>query len=735
MSAMTGIGRMFGRAALFTALEVGVLSGPAMGQPRHEAVNPLGRASHVILPQRSGFAMSRAGQAIEIERVKARIRILQQTASTTLEIDLRNPSSRRAEAVLLLPVPDGAVVSAFMFEGASSEPTAEVLRREEARRLYDQIVAQIRDPALLEFAGYNLIRSSVFPIEPRGGQKIRLTYEHLLTGDGGRVDYVLPRSESLEQRMAWDIAVDMRSNEPISTMYSPSHVLDVSRVSARHVKVQLAEESKTQPGPFLLSFLHQSDDVSASLYAYPDPQMGGGYFLLMAGLPARIEDSPDRRKREVTIVIDRSGSMAGEKMDQVRAAALQVIEGLDYGEAFNIIDYATNVASFSAEPIVKTRRSLLQARAYLQSIRPGGGTNIHDALVEALRQKPEAGVLPIVLFLTDGLPTVGKTSEVRIREMAAEANAYDRRVFTFGVGVDVNAPLLDKIANESRAVATYVMPEEDVELKVTKVFKRLHGPVLSDLSLVTTNAAGAVTTRRVRELIPARLPDLFEDDQLILLGEYRGDAPLRFTLRGDFLGRERIFAFEFDLDSATTRNSFVSRLWASRRIAQLIDEIRQAGAEAEFASGGATMGDPRFRELSDEILRLSAEFGILTEYTAFLAREGTDLSDWEELGRRNIAALNSRAVQTRSGQAAINQSMNFNHQKQAAQRNYANSYIDERLSRVEISAVQQISDRSFFKQGNRWVDGRLVAQQQTTVQVRGGNGEKPGWEPCVLDQC
>ncbi len=296
--------------------------------------------------------------------------------------------------------------------------------------------------------------------------------------------------------------------------------------------------------------------------------------------------------------------------------------------------------------------------------------------------------------------------------MATKANVHGRRVFTFGVGADVNAPLLDQIADETRAMATYVMPEEDVELKIAKVFKRLHGPVLSDLSLVTTDAAGAVTTRRVREQIPAKLPDLFEDDQLIVLGEYRGDAPLRFKLRGDFLGRQRAFTFEFDLASATTRNAFVPRLWASRRIAQLIDEIRQAGADTEFSSGGGAVNDPRFKELSDEILRLSAEFGILTEYTAFLAREGTDLSAWVDLRRRNITALYSRAVQTRSGQAAVNQSMNFHSQKQAAQRNYANSYIDERLNRVDIATVQQVNDRSFFKQGNRWVDGRLVAQQR-----------------------
>lgn len=659
-----------------------------------------------IVPQSRAYATVPGQAPVQIERVEARIRILEQTAATSLEIHLRNPGPVPAEAVLLLPVPAGAAVSAFLFEGAGAEPSARVLPQEEARRLYEQIVCKLRDPALLEFAGWNLLRSSVFPVPANGTQCVRVSYEHLLAGDGDRVDYVLPRSESLAVEVPWRILAGITARDPISMVYSPSHRLELQRRAPGHFDLCVDGADGAQPGPFLLSYLRERSGVSASLFAYPDPKVGGGYFLLMAGLPAGAADPARRERRELTLVIDRSGSMAGEKLDQVRAAALQALEGLEDGEAFNIVDYATTAAQFAPAPVAKTRSSLLAARAYLEALRPGGGTNIHDALLEALRQPATAGMLPIVLFLTDGLPTVGTTSEGAIRALVERGNPHQRRVFTFGVGTDVNAPLLDRLADRSRAASTYVLPHEDVELKVAQVCRRLSGPVCTDLCLETLDAAGQVSTRAVRELIPAQLPDLFDGDSLVLLGQYTGSEPLRFRLHGRFLGEERSYALEFGLAAATTRNAFVPRLWATRRIAFLVDQIRQAGADP--AAGGSVLADPRLRELAEEILRLSTEFGILSEYTAFLATEGTDLSDWQGLVAACNGALDGKAARTRSGAGAVNQALNYNASKAQEELNPRNGYWDDKLSRVECSGVQQLCDRAYFRRGAQWIDARLI---------------------------
>ena len=446
----------------------------------------------------------------------------------------------------------------------------------------------------------------MFPVDAHGTQKIRLTYEHLLPSDGDRTDYVLPRTESIDYKVPWEVSVKIKSKRPIATVYSPSHRIEFRRLAEGVVSVEVSKEAMGEPGPLQLSCLRESKaGVTASLFAYPDAKIGGGYFLLLAGLPAKAggpgEAGTPAVRRELTLVIDRSGSMAGEKLKQVKAAALQVVEGLADGEAFNVIDYSDSISSFAPKAVVKDKKNVEEVRHYLRRLTSSGGTNLHDALVEALRPKPTQGMLPIVLFLTDGLPTVGVRDEVAIRTTAIKANVHKRRIFTFGVGYDVNAPLLGHLARNSRATSTFVLPNEEIEAKVSQVFRRLAGPVLSAPELVALDAHGERSTRRVADLLPGTLPDLFEGDQLVVLGKYQGDEPLGFRLQDEFQGKPRTFKFDFKLDGATTKNSFVPRLWASRKIALLVDEIRQAGAGAGTSPStlaAAAANDPKMKELT-----------------------------------------------------------------------------------------------------------------------------------------
>jgi len=690
----------------------------AAAQERPEAL--FLNASQVVVPQHRAFVVRRSrrpAHPVRIERVDVHVKIRERAATTTLEVTLVNPAPRQAEAVLLLPVPDGAAVSAFHFDGVSREPTARLLPKEEARRIYDRIVRRMRDPALLEFAGHALVRSSVFPVPANGRQKVRLTYDHVLPVSNGRVDYVLPRSEALDANVPWNVTVDVRSKAPVATVYSPSHAVKTLRDGDRRLTVKL--DGRADPGAFRLSYMVRRGAVTASLFAYPDPKIGGGYFLLLAGVPPRGEEAAKAVRREVTLVLDRSGSMAGEKMDQARAAALQILEGLEDGEAFNIVDYSTTVEMFAPRPVLKSRETLLKARAYLAGLRPIGGTNIHDALVEALRQKPVDGasaggdMLPLVLFLTDGLPTIGQTSETAIRTAVAKGNPFERRVFTFGVGDDVNAPLLDRVAELTRAVPTYVRPKESVEVKVGDVFSRLYGPVFAGGKLTTLDRDGAVVTTVTHDLIPSTLPDLFDGDQLVVLGKYRGEGPLRFRLQGEFLGESRAFDMSFSLDEATTRHAFVPRLWASRRIAYLVDQIRQAGGDLPPGRvprvGESIANDPRFKEIYAEILRLSTEFGILSEYTAFLATEGTELQNFRRLSTALREQLDDKAVKSRWGKAAVQRAQDNDRGKKQVAVDKLNRYTRADGETVAILNCQQYNDRAYFKRGKAWIDGAMVA--------------------------
>ena len=277
------------RAQIITCLSLTLLMGGSsvFGQDivGGERTSPSSFASHIIIPQSRAFSSLRRQPQVQIAGVNVSVEILEQVATTTMDIALHNPSSSRLEAEMVVPVPEHAVVRGLDFEGNAKEPTAKLLARDEARRVYDSIVAQVRDPALLEFLDYNLIRTSVFPVEANGTQKVRLIYETILPSEGNRIDYVLPRSESLDYQVPWQIDVRIKSKHAIATVYSPTHTLETAAGrNAKSLSAKLAADAKTEPGPFRLSYLLKRDAVTASLMAYPDGKESG-YFLMLAGLP------------------------------------------------------------------------------------------------------------------------------------------------------------------------------------------------------------------------------------------------------------------------------------------------------------------------------------------------------------------------------------------------------------------------------------------------------------------
>ncbi len=663
-------------------------------------------ASNVIMPQRHVFRPRPNPQPVAFTRVDVAVTIRDRMARTTLDVSLRNPSPRRQEAELLLPVPAGCAVVGLDFQGSDHEPSATLLPREEAERIYKQIVAQIRDPALMEFVGYNLVRSSVFPVEPGDTQKLRLVYEQLLESSGERVDYVLPRSESLAHTVPWHISVDIRDKGGVASVYSPSHELAQKAVGAS-VAADIVPTARREPGPFRLCYLRGSA-AAASLVAYPDAKHGGGYFTFLAGSPATPE-ARDAIAREVQLVIDRSGSMHGEKLEQVREAAKQVIAGLEPGEAFNVVLYNHGVERFAEKPQVVSAASRRAARDWLDAMRPRGGTNLHDALFEALRQPATDGRLPVVLFLTDGIPTVGDTSEAGIRAMAEQHNPHGRRIFTFGVGLDVNSHLLEKLAAGSRAAASFVLPGQDIEVAVGETFERLKGPVLSDLALAVRDPTGGPVHGRVQDVSPQALGDLYTGQQVLVVGRYVGETPIELCVAGATAGgTTKELSVILDPAAASTVNGWVARLWAKRKIGVLVDTIRGMGTEA----GTDHLRDPRFKELVDEIIRLSTEFGVLTEYTAFLARSGS-LMEAQAKAEEAEEVLRRRAVGQRSGASSVAQEWNNDDRLRGTTLGKRNVFRDEELAATDAAGnVQTRADKAYYRRGRAWVDGDIVNQQE-----------------------
>ncbi|MDP7034245.1 MAG: VIT domain-containing protein [Planctomycetota bacterium] len=641
--------------------------------------------------------------------VRVRIEIEGRLATTILQIDLENSSGVAQEAKLELPVPGGVVVRRFAFHESGGKGSARLVAAEEAREAYEALVSRTRDPALLEFVGHSSLRTSVFPVPAGGKQRVRLVYEELLPVDGNRIDYQLLRAETTREAIPWEVSVRVRSNDPIATLYSPTHQTQLNWNSSGEATLNLVPDARREPGPFRLVILRRSKAVTGSLILHPDPEKGGGTFLFLAGAPGIQEGSDNRsQSREVTLVLDRSGSMRGPKMEQLRRAARRILKSLGPEEYFNLIAYHQAVDSLSPTPLLATQENVARALRYIEGIVPMGGTHLYSALGTALRQPPSEGSLPVVLFLTDGLSTIGETSERAIRDLATKGNPHQRRIFTVGVGLDVNTPLLEALADRSRARATFVLPGEDIENRMARLFRKLSGPILSGPSLRVLDANGRPTPGRVMDLHPGLIPDVFVGDQLVLLGRYRGEGDGIFELRGNHQGRQVRFSTRVSFSGDKGRNGFVARLWAHRQIARFVDALRQMGADRLEAGSSFGMDDPRRRELVDEIVRLSLKFGILTEYTAFFAREGVDLFRKDQILTEAWKNLQKRALRVRSGVGSVNQSLNAQIQKDQKWLNHKNVFLNENLERIEPGGVQQVANLAFFRQGERWVDSRIL---------------------------
>lgn len=705
------------RLAVAMASLLATWTAPAVAQalaPSDQSARGWAPPPRIVMPQIGRIAGSNS--ALEMTQVRVSVAIRDALATTTMEIALANRSGANQEGVLLVPVPPGATVTGFTFEGPSSEPTAKILAREDARREYDAIVARERDPALLEWAGWNLLRSSVFPVPPSGTQRVRVTWEELLAPVGDRIDYVLPRSD-LVRGPAWSISIAVTGSTPIAAVYSPTHELVTVDRGTNHATLTASERGAAATGALRLSVV-RGETASASVLTYPDPAIGGGYFLMLAAAPHAAPEPT--MQRDLVLVLDRSGSMSGAPLEQAKLAAIRIVDGMRDGERINVVDFSNGVSRLAPLPMVLDRTNRATVRDYIARLAPAGGTNIHDALLEALRQPPAPGTLPLCLFLTDGLPTIGKTIERDIRVMAEAANGAKRRIFTVGIGPDVNVPLLDRIADGSRALATYVTQGDDLTAKVTDIAGRLIGPVVADITLGSREGT-APAPARIAETLPQELPDLFRGSTLVVLGQYRGDAPFTLTVAGTSSTGPRTLTAEVDPRTASTANAFVPRLWASRRIAQLIDAVRQLGGDGRVA---ISADDPRMRELVGEIVRLSATWGILTEYTSMLALEGSVLHDWRALESACADSLNGRAIRTRSGYEAVNQGINYNRQKLESNVGGTKGYIASDLRQVEAMSMAQCGDKNLWRQGGRWVDGSLAGVSSPQIDEEIGFGSE-----------
>lgn len=524
------------------------------------------------------------------------------TAITKVAQVFVNRSPRPLEATYVFPLPANAALADFSLEIGGRMQRGEVVDANRAREIYENIVRQQRDPGLLEYVDRDLFRARVFPVPANGTQRIELSFSSILKMDHGLYRYTYPlgalKSATLVDGGAVTFQATLNSKDAVQAIYSPTHKMGVSRRGDHKALVGLEGSAADLAKDLDIYYAVDQKQVGMNLITFKKDGDEHGYFLAM--ISPRQEGVPEIAKR-VTLVIDTSGSMAGVKMDQARSALTYVIDHLTPKDQFNVVRFSTDVEALWDAPKPVNAKNLGAAKEFVKQMEALGGTAIDDALNRAIADGACSGdacdAPHMIMFITDGQPTVGETREDTILAHAHGAKE-NTRLFTFGVGSDLNTKLLDAMAEAQRGSSDYAK-DADVEKVIAGFYDKVAHPVLADVTLELGDI-GAY------DVYPRRLPDLFKGGQTVVVGRYRKTGNAAVKLVGKQDGKGRAFSYDGAFPGEAKEATFLPRLWAVRKVGFLLDEIRQNGERPE---------------LRDEVAKLGKKYGIVTPYTSYLALE------------------------------------------------------------------------------------------------------------------
>ncbi len=651
---------------LRAAALLGTLSSPILAQGWIDPVRPV--------PQNNG----------RIERLRSTVQvdISGRAARVTVEEWFRNNGPILDEGMYHFPLPGEAVFSSYSLWQGDQELRGEAMDATQARSIYEAIVRQKRDPALIELAGQGLIRARVFPIAPGETRKITLKYTQLLdrAGDAWRFRYLGDRNRQNAPR---SFRLEVDSAARFGDPYSPTHQVQVTRRD-NHLEVTLSDNAAS--GDFELLLPLARGLIGLSLVPH-HPVGEDGYFMLLLA-PGAAADAAALR-RDLVAVIDVSGSMSGEKIQQARSALIQLLSSLREGDRFRLVAFSGGVRRYAEGWTGVTTATRRDAESWIRSLDAEGGTNIAGALTEAFAQTPADQSLGVVVFLTDGQASTGETDPEKIAA-SAEQGRGKFRVFSFGIGDDVNTFLLDRLTERARGTTEYIRPGENIERAVGALAAKVASPVLTD---VTISAGSGI---ELYDMQPGSLPDLFAGDEMVVFGRYRGAASgeQSVTVQGRRNGRQEEFRTTF-ADRSNDDARYIEQLWAARKAGALSREIRLHG---------------QTQEVMNALKQLALRYGILTEYTSYLVQEPNVAMRQraeDRVMQAPAAAPVDQAGAGYVGRAAQEKSMADAMRLDAVvvTGTVNASDLDEvRRGRAGINPTQRIGGRLFIMRDSTWTD-------------------------------
>ncbi|MDY7041660.1 MAG: VIT domain-containing protein [Chloroflexota bacterium] len=611
---------------------------------------------------------------LAIKYHKVTVTIEGQVATTHVDQVFVNESQWALEGTYIFPLPEEAAISEFGMWVDGQKWEGKILERDQARQIYEDIVRRRRDPALLEYIGRNTFQASIFPIEPGGERRVEIEYSEVLSLENGLVRYVYPLdTERFSAKPIEEVSihVDIHSDQAIKAVYSPSHKVAVDRRGDYSARVGYEEYDVLPDVDFQLYYTVSEEDIGLNLLSYQGDKDEDGFFLLLVAPKVEV-DEREVVAQDVIFVLDTSGSMSGEKLDQAKDALRFVLDNLNAEDRFNIVAFSTGVNQYAES--LRPAGDRAEAESFVWKLEAVGGTDINRAMLEALSMA-DAERPTLVIFLTDGLATEGVVETDRILDNVADAARPNVRIFPFGVGDDVNTILLDTIAENHRGASAYVRPGQSIEEEVSAFYAKVSTPLLSDIEI----DFGDVW---VKDTYPYPLPDLFAGSQLVLAGRYSHAGPTTITLSGVVNGQQQTFTYEDVTFRSSGGPDFIPRLWATRKVGYLLKQIRLHGES---------------QELVDEIVDLAVRYGIMTPYTSFLVNEDVDIlseEGREETARREYQAMATATPAPAYGAPAV----------EKAQEDSGLANTERAGGGTVHEQVKQVGDKAFVYREGVWTD-------------------------------
>ena len=580
-----------------------------------QTLSPEESAPAVVLEARSEDGAS-APLPLLAERLN--VRIDDEHATASYEHVFQNESNARLEGNYRLAVGEGATATGFAYYNGDEKIVGEIFEREAARQVYDALTGLRRDPGLLEQSGEGGCSFHVFPIEPGEKKRVQVTTSRWLPRRGGLVEYRARLS-----RADANVVLSLRDVRGIRSLESSSHELRTER-AADGTWTATVLKAKTAVSDELVVEYEPAESplvLHASVHHDPGEE---AFFMATLATPAMPENHV-RTGIDVTLVLDRSGSMQGPSIESARAAAKAIVERLTPSDRVNVVVFDNEVASLYTEPRPLTDAIRREALAYIAKIQAGGGTNIARALAKALASQVVDDHPDVVLFLTDGQSDGPSAIKV------ASEDRGGARVFTVGMGDGVDKSLLSRIAAIKHGRFTFIADTRAVAAEFPKVLSQLEEPVVTD---VTLRVEGGGSVERV---YPATFGDLFASDELRVFGRTPSARPFKLVVEGKVAGVSSRFETTVD-PSGAVRAPWVARGWAHARVDDLLEELSARGEN---------------EELKNEAIELGLAYDLVTPFTSFLAVPASAMTEDAEEQIRSMRDRRKRILAARTDAATL----------------------------------------------------------------------------------